>query len=62
MDRKAFNEALVALAKQIPKEAVKPESPYFRFACPACGNYPISGKYCSECGQRIVFKGGKNEY
>ena len=47
--------AISALEKQIPKKTVKPESPYFRYACPSCGNYPLSGYYCGECGQAIVY-------
>lgn len=55
-DRKeALKLAISALEKQIPKETVKPESPYFRYACPSCGNYPISGYYCSERGQAVVY-------
>ena len=50
-----FDAVIEALEKQIPKEAVKPDSPYFRYACPSCGNYPVSGHYCSECGQAIVY-------
>ena len=47
--------AISALEKQIPKKTVKPGSPYFKFACPSCGNYPLNGHYCSECGQAIVY-------
>ena len=55
-DRKeALKLAISALETQIPKETVKPESPYFKFACPTCGNHPLSGHYCGECGQRIVY-------
>ena len=55
-DRKeALQMAISALEKQIPKKTVKPESPYFKFACPSCGNYPLSGHYCSECGQAVVY-------
>lgn len=53
--QEAFDAAIKALQRQIPKQAVKPASPYFRYACPACGNYPLSGHYCSECGQAIVY-------
>ena len=56
----AFDAAKDALEKRIPKETIKPASPYFRYACPACGNYPLSGKYCCECGQAVVYsKEGK---
>ena len=51
----AFDLAIEVLEKQIPKEIVKPESPYFKYACPTCGNYPLSGHYCSECGQAVVY-------
>ena len=53
--RKALNMAITALEKQMPKETVKPDYLYFKYACPTCGNYPISGYYCSECGQAIVY-------
>ena len=55
VDRAMFDAVIEALEKQIPKKTVKPESPYFKFACPACGNYPLSGHYCSECGQAVVY-------
>ena len=55
----AFDAAIEALEKQIPKEVVKPASPYFKFACPSCGNYPLSGHYYGECGQAVVYKGGE---
>ena len=51
----ALQMAISALDKQIPKETVEPASLYFRYACPTCGNYPLSGHYCSECGQAIVY-------
>lgn len=51
----AFDLAIEVLEKQIPKQTVKPESPYFKFACPTCGNHPLSGHYCGECGQAIVY-------
>ena len=55
----ALELAIDALEKQIPKETIKPDSPYFKYACPACGNYPLSGKYCCECGQAVVYKEGE---
>ena len=54
--QEAFEAAIDALEKQIPKETVKSESPYFRYACPSCGNYPLSGHYCGECGQAVVYR------
>ena len=51
----AFDMAVSALERGIPKKTVKPYSPYFRYACPTCGNYPLSGHYCCKCGQRIVY-------
>ena len=51
----ALQMAISALEKQIPKETIKPDSPYFKYACPTCGNYPISGHYCGECGQAVVY-------
>ena len=55
-DRKeALSLAISALVKQIPKETIKPASPYFKYACPSCGNYPLSGHYCGECGQAVVY-------
>lgn len=53
----AIEMAISALRKQIPKQTIKPESPYFRYACPSCGNYPLSGHYCGECGQAIDWEG-----
>ena len=55
VDPWAAEIAVEAMEKQIPKETVKPASPHFRYACPSCGNYPISGHYCSECGQAVVY-------
>ena len=55
VDPWAAEIAVEAMEKQIPKKTVKPESPYFKFACPTCGNYPLSGHYCGECGQAIVY-------
>lgn len=51
----AVRMAVEALEKQIPKETVKPDSPYFRYACPSCGYYPLSGHYCNKCGQAILY-------
>ena len=53
--KEVYEMAIVAMEKQIPKKTVKPESPYFRYACPSCGNYPLSRHYCSQCGQAIVY-------
>ena len=55
----AFDAAIEALEKQISIETVKPKSPYFKFACPSCGNYPLTGHYCGECGQAVVYKEGE---
>ena len=55
--QEAFDMAIKALEKQMPTKTIKPESPYFRYACPSCGNYPLSGHYCGECGQAIDWEG-----
>lgn len=51
----ALQMAISALEKQIPKKTIKPDSPFYRYACPKCGNYPLHGQFCDECGQRIVY-------
>ena len=55
VDPWAAEIAVEAMRKQIPKKTIKPGSPFYRYACPTCENYPLHGQYCNECGQRIVY-------
>lgn len=67
-ERKALRLAIEALKKRILK---KPESDYVEFfaegnnvrrkwyyTCPSCGNeLDTEGKYCKDCGQKILWEG-----
>jgi len=55
VDPWAVEIAVEAMEKRIPKKTARPDSPYFRYACPSCGNYPLRGYYCCKCGQAIVY-------
>jgi hypothetical protein len=51
--QEAFDAAIEALEKQIPKKSCSTSS-LFRYNCPSCGNhFPLNGKYCDKCGQAI---------
>lgn len=48
---KAFNMAIKALEKQIPKKPIDME---LCLVCPCCENVAImDSTYCNECGQRL---------
>ena len=51
LQKMAFNLAISALEKQIPKKVVKAE---YDYNCPICGyEYLVNEKYCANCGQRL---------
>lgn len=53
----AFDMAIKALEKQIPKKPIKHFVNPFGFPyyeCPICGESDVCGqKYCDECGQKL---------
>lgn len=55
----AFEEAIKALEKQLPKKAIIIDDEMGFFECPACGGVigymddPKSHKYCLMCGQAL---------
>ena len=61
----AFEEAIKALEKQIPKTPMcrhyenEGERPYIKITCPAGCRVQVTprDKYCPECGQRIDWGG-----
>lgn len=68
-DKCAFNIAIKALEKQVPKKPIeideKQDGLFYllSFMCPAC-NEPVIGqpykpKYCKHCGQKLDWEGGE---
>lgn len=50
---KAYNTAIIALEKQIPKKPIKYK---YEIVCPSCKTLVGSAPYCRYCGQALDWK------
>ena len=49
----AFEEAIKALRKQVPKKIARTKDNYRLPICPICGGSVQRKSYCCDCGQRL---------
>ena len=51
----AFEKAIEALKKQVPKKPIKSEYSDIIYRCPVCdwGKFVIPEHYCNHCGQAL---------
>lgn len=56
--RQAYEVALEALEKQVPKKAIEHETKFApAYECPSCGCIDVYGQEnCDECGQKIKWE------
>lgn len=56
--RQAYEVALEALEKQVPKKAIEHETKFAPvYECPSCGCIDVYGQEnCDECGQKIKWE------
>ena len=56
--RQAYEVALEALEKQVPKKAIEHETKFVPvYECPSCGCIDVYGQEnCDECGQKIKWE------
>lgn len=56
--REAYEAALEALEKQVPKKAIEHETKFtLMYECPSCGCIDVYGQEnCDECGQKIKWE------